>query len=129
MSVKDNKITYQMKITYDEVSQEDYEHPVVLVVEWRDTNGKDLSEHIILKEVGSSSQRISRVVGNPMTHSLCGTGCKANGKKMLNGEVLEERNLCILLRCDGGEVVVERLDDCGRKDNNGDNIVFPSDFS
>ena len=127
MSVKDDKIIYQMKITYDEVSQEDYDHPVVLVVEWRDTNGKDLSEHIFLKEVGSSSQRISRIAGNPMTNSLCGTGCKANGKKMLDGEVLEERNLCILLRCDGGEVLVGRLDNC--EGNNNDNIVFPSDFS
>ena len=100
MSVKDNKIIYQMKITYDEVSQEDYDHPVVLVVEWRDITGKDQSEHVFLKEVGSSSRRISRVVGNSMTNALCGTGCEANGKKMLDGEVLEVTNLCLRLRCD-----------------------------
>ena len=64
-----------------------------------------------------------------MTNSLCGTGCKATGKKMLDGEVFEERNLCILLRCDGGEVLVGRLDNCDREGNTTNNIVFPSDFS
>ena len=106
MSVKDANINYQMKITYDDISHEDSKHPVVLVVEWRDKNGEDKSEHIFLEEVGSTGRRISRVMGDSRKTALCGTGCKVDGKIMLDGAVREDSKLCVMIRCYEAEVLV-----------------------
>ena len=128
-SVKDDKIFYQMKITYDEVSKEDSNHPVVLVIEWRDTQGKDQSEHIFLDDVGSSNRRISRVIGDSRRNALCGGGCTTNSRKLLDGEFFEDKKLCIKIRCDEGDVLIESLTNCQKNSSNDDSIVFPGDFS
>ena len=129
MTVKDDRIYYQMKIIYDDISKDDSEHPVVLVVEWRDKNGDDKSEHIFLEQVGSASRRISRVIGGSGKNALCSTDCKVDGKKLLDGEIRENTQLCVAIRCDEGEVVLEKLTDCDKHDDENNVIRFPDDFS
>ena len=123
MNVKDYKIHYQMKITYEAITQEDYKNPVVLVVEWRDTQGDDKREHIFLEDLVSASQGISELIGGPRN-----SDCKVDGKKMFDGEVREDTTHCIVIRCDVGDIVIEKLDSCVDHDEENDMILFPDDL-
>ena len=127
VSEQGDTVTYQMKISYDKISSQDSDHPVVLVVEWRDIRGKDHSEHIFLEDLRSSSRRISRVVTDNV--GVCGTGCLVSGASLVSGEVVEDRDLCITISCSEGAITIGRLPQCQQTTVNNDLIVFPDDFS
>ena len=119
-----------MKISYDKITTQDSDHPVVLVVEWRDVDGKDHSEHIFLEDLSSSSRRISRVYSDSDSSvSLCGTGCLVNGASLVSGEVVEDRDLCVTIRCSEGAITIHRLTQCHPRTVDNDLVVFPDDFS
>ena len=117
-----------MKITFDMVTTDDSTDPVVLVVEWRDTEGNARNEHIFLEKIGSAKQSISRMEDTG-SELQCGTGCRINDKFLMNGEIIEDDVLCIVIKCENGNVKFEDKLTCDIRKVRKEVVVFPGDFS
>ena len=125
---KGDKILYQMKITYDDVTEEDSNEPAVLVMEWKDRDNKEQREHIFLREISSMKHSMTGRVNDSNNSDICQRICSFNGKKLNDGEMLESTELCIEVTCHKGKIFATKLKDCDRKLKEKDIIVFPDDF-
>ena len=60
-----------MKITYDDVTEEDSNEHAVLVMEWKDGDSKDQREHIFLREISLMRHSMTKRVNDSINSVSC----------------------------------------------------------
>eukprot|EP00095_Tigriopus_kingsejongensis_P008220 maker-scaffold604_size126151-snap-gene-0.33 protein:Tk08220 transcript:maker-scaffold604_size126151-snap-gene-0.33-mRNA-1 annotation:"PREDICTED: uncharacterized protein LOC101737697" len=124
--VSDGK--YEVKLTFDRLSQEDLQDPVVLIMAYKDKAGIGQLEVLTVPSLGSSqeSDNLEDVTDQDEfedgahNHSAeehldhqCQESCFINKQKVLTGESTTLPNLCVKVTCDGnGAVTAVPLEGC-----------------